>query len=382
MATVAIDIRLLGKQRTGDEQVFFGLTKELVHNHPEHRYVLLTDKKEDELAALSESLQLSEAPADVELISFGPVNRFRWNGITLPLFFFRRKDIAVFHTQYILPFILPDRLKVVAHIHDISFARYPEYIGRKDLLFLRSLIPHTCRRADLLAVPSQFTKREVMEVYSVPEEKIVVIPNALGEGFLAHLNTSGRESFLDVRDKYTLPEHYFLYVGTLQPRKNIPYLLEIFAEYKKEYPNTEQMKLVLVGNRNAHHFDTRIDEALERFKLQDEVVFPGYVDADDLPRLYQGATTFIFPSLYEGFGIPLLEALAAGVATMASDIPVHREVGGEAVTYFPLSSVVEGAKILYTISITEQKKLPTPRYSWAASADLLARMYQKISRKY
>lgn len=381
MALVAIDIRLIGNQRTGDEQVFFELTKKLIHNHPEHRYLLLTDKEEEVLPGLREYLDIEHASAEVELINFGPTGRFWWNGITLPKFFLKRKDIDVFHTQYILPFYVPSRIKVVAHIHDVSFARYPEFIAKKDLFFLRLFIPHTCRRATILAVPSIFTKNEVLEIYGVPEEKVAVINNAPGEGFIHSLAKADMQESLEIRKKYQLPEKYFLYVGTLQPRKNIPYLLEMFAEYKKKYSDTEKTKLVLVGNKKAHHFDVRIEETVKRLGLESEVVFPGYVATEDLPFIYKQASVFIFPSYYEGFGIPPLEALATGVSTLVSDIPVHREVGGEAVEYFPLSSVADAAKILYTISITEQKTNVSQKYSWAASAALLALVYQEISNK-
>ncbi len=383
MAKIAIDIRLIGRQRTGDETVFFQLTKALIHEHPEHQYVLLTDKSESDVLVLRERLALDTALASVELVSFGAQNRFWWNAVTLPKFFFQREDIAVFHTQYILPFFLPTRLAVVAHIHDVSFARYPEFIGKSDLFFLRLFIPRTVRRA-MIAVPSEFTKREVMELYKVPSERVVVIPNASGHegraGFEANSEDSQR-ALQSCREKYRLPEQYLLYVGTLQPRKNIPYLVEVFAAYRKAHPDTEGVKLVLVGNRQAHHFDTRIDETIERLALQTEVLFPGYVEAEDLPLVYQGAKAFVFLSVYEGFGIPLLEALSFGVPVFASDIPVHREIGGEAVTYIPLSDVAKAAQILYTTPVTERGNSRTSEYAWTTSASLLADFYQKISRK-
>lgn len=381
MATVAIDIRLIGKQRTGDEQVFFGLTKALLHNHPEHQYVLVTDKKEDELVMLRERLELEKTQATVELVSFGPRNRFWWNALTLPGFFLKRKDIDVFHTQYILPFFIPKRIKVVAHIHDVSFARYPQYIGKSDLFFLDLFIPHTCRRATIIAVPSLFTKQEVQEVYKVTSEKVVVIPNALGEAFVQPVEPASIQRATELRAKYNLPDKYLLYVGTLQPRKNIPYLLEMFSQYHEKYPETQEVKLVLVGNREAHHFDNRIDEVIKNLQLEKEVIFPGYIDSEDLAFLYHEAQAFVFPSLYEGFGIPLLESVSTGTPTLASDIPVHREVGGESVQYFPLSSIAEAAQILYTISITGRKKSFPPEQSWATSAQILARVYGEISGK-
>ncbi len=150
MATVAIDIRVIGNKRTGDETVFFELTKKLVAEHREHQYLLLTNKTEKELAEAMTRLGVTEEMTWVRIENFGPQNRFWWNAVTLPLFLRKRKDIDVLHTQYILPFWLPKKLTVAAHIHDISFARYPKLIGRKDRFFLWLLIPRTLRRAHII----------------------------------------------------------------------------------------------------------------------------------------------------------------------------------------------------------------------------------------
>lgn len=380
MAKVAIDIRLIGSNRTGDETVFFELTKKLIHEHPEHEYVLLTDKDGVALAEVQAHLGIDTETKGVECISFGAKNRFWWNVLTMPLFLWKRSDIKVFHTQYILPFFLPKRLQVVAHIHDISFARYPQYIGKKDLFFLNLFIPRTMKRAQIVA-PSEFTKSEIITVYGVPEAQVTVVPNAIGSEFLEQMHKSYAENIPLVREKYLLPTDYFLYVGTLQPRKNIPYLLEMFALYKAAHPEAKMTKLVLVGNRSAHHFDTSIDETITRLELTTEVVFPGYVEAQDLPIIYKEARAFVFPSLYEGFGIPVLEALASQIPVFASDIPVHREVGGEKVVYFPLSDVAKAAQILYNTPITEPGNGDAKGYSWTASSVVLADVYQKLAAK-
>lgn len=380
MAKIAIDIRLIGNQRTGDETVFFELTRALVQEHPEHQYVLLTDKNESERENISTRLGVERERSNIEWVSFGKANKFWWNAFTMPRFLSRRKDIDVFHTQYIIPLYVPKRIKVVAHIHDISFARYPEYIGKKDLFFLNAFIPKTMKRATIVA-PSEFTKNEVMDAYSIPASQITVVPNAVGSDFLKRVTENGSENFSAVSQKYHLPEDYFLYVGTLQPRKNIPYLLEMLALYKTNHPEAAEKKLVLVGNKKAHHYDKKIDDTIRRLGLENEVVFPGYIDAEDLPFLYKKASAFVFPSLYEGFGIPLLEALSAGTQTFASDIPVHREVGGQSVTYFPLSDVAKASEILYNTPITEPGKPYSPKYSWNMSASLLANLYQKLAIK-
>lgn len=381
MATVAIDIRVIGNKRTGDETVFFELTKKLVAEERQHHYVLLTNKTDEELGEVLQRLGVTPEMTWVSVENFGPQNRFRWNAITLPLFLRRRKDIDVLHTQYILPFWLPKKLAVVAHIHDISFARYPELIGSKDRLFLRLLIPRTLRHAQIIT-PSEFTKQEIVEVYGVPAERITVIRNALADDFRQQA-VDDESAIATVRERYKLPKTYWLYVGTLQPRKNIPFLLEALAVVHKQ---NSDVKLVLVGRREGHHFDTRIDETIARLGLQTSVIFPGYVAAEDLPLIYAGAELFVFPSLYEGFGLPLLEALSQGVRVAASDTAVHREVGGEQVTYFLLTDVAKTAEILYSASAVlrrgkEETMAYIKQFSWSLSAAELAEEYTRLAEK-
>jgi alpha-1,3-rhamnosyl/mannosyltransferase len=152
------------------------------------------------------------------------------------------------------------------------------------------------------------------------------------------------------------------------------------------HKQNSDVKLVLVGRREGHHFDTRIDETIARLGLQTSVIFPGYVAAEDLPLIYAGAELFVFPSLYEGFGLPLLEALSQGVRVAASDTAVHREVGGEQVTYFLLTDVAKTAEILYSASAVlrrgkEETMAYIKQFSWSLSAAELAEEYTRLAEK-
>lgn len=375
----AIDIRLLGKQRTGDETVFFNLTKELLGIDKEHTYLLLTDEREPQAIKFLQARLGCIGQSNVRIVSLRGKNRFVWNFVTLPWYLFTH-HIDVFHTQYILPLFVPNRTKVVDHIHDVSFAAYPELVGWRDRLFLSLLIPRSVQRANRLIAPSQFTKQELHERYHVPVDKISVVTNALSEDFLA-LHQEGMTAQL--KEKYLLPERYIAYVGTLQPRKNIPFLLQAFALLRKRIPD---IHLVLVGKRFGHHYDQAIEQILEEYQLQEWVHFPGYVDQGDLPGLVHAASLFVFPSLYEGFGIPLLEAMSQEVPVVASDIPCLREIGGEAVTYFDISSLASCEEKLYTLLTDMNQRengvsLGRSRvslFSWKKSAVKLLSVYDSV----
>ncbi len=378
MKTIAIDIRLLGKKRTGDEMVFRFLTKEVLAFDRENRYVLLTDVTEASARAILYQELGIVGRSHVEIRSLLGRNRFLWNLFSVPFFLFRHR-VDVFHTQYILPIWVPARTRVVLHIHDVSFRALPEYIGWKDRWFLASLIPRSLRRANTIVTPSEFTKNEIAKYYpGVRKERIAVVPNACGDEFGTEASP---EALIRARACYHLPQRYLIAVGTLQPRKNLPLLIRALAVVRERDPSLE---LVLVGNRSAHHFDPEIDRAITETGLEGMVHFPGFVATQDLPAIIRGALVYVFPSRYEGFGIPLLEAMSQGTPIAASSIACFREVAGEAAAYFDPAKIDACAEIMYTLSIdSEQRrrlieagKRRLGRFSWPQSAQLLLRIYE------
>ena len=377
MKTIAIDIRLIGKGRTGDEAVFRALTKGIIALDRENRYLLLTDETDGEKIALLHQELGVIGRENIEIISLVGRNRFVWNLFSVPFFLLRRR-VDVFHTQYILPIFIPSRTRVLVHIHDVSFCALPWFIGWKDRVLLRFFIPQSLKRADTIIVPSHFTRDEIVRYFrSVRSEKIVVIPNACSDEF--DREVSGNE-VSEARKRYGLPERYIVVVGTLQPRKNLPFFIRAFAELRKR---DENIKLVLVGNRSAHHFDRNIDRVIAELDLGQQVIFPGFVAQADLPAVIRGAFIYAFPSLYEGFGIPLLEAMSQNVPIAASDIPCFQEVAGDAAAYFDPSGVDICAEILYTLTIHSEKRKQLieagqnrfRRFSWSKSVQSLATVY-------
>lgn len=376
MKTIAIDIRLLEKKRTGDEMVFRFLTKGVLALDTKNHYLLLTNETDQgKLAALYHDLNIV-GRENVEVVTLSGKNRFIWNLFSVPAFL-SKQPIDVFHTQYILPLFIPRHTKVVLHIHDVSFRALPWLISWKDRVFLSTLIPHAIRRADTIIVPSRFTEEEVIGYYGVRPAKIRVVPNALGEGFGWE---AGAEEVERVKECYRLPERYIVSVGTLQPRKNLPLLVRALAKLREHDPD---MKLVLVGNRAGHHFDTEIDRSIAELDLGSNVIFPGFVQESDLSAIVRGAQIYAFPSRYEGFGIPLLEAMSQRVPIAASDIPCLREIAEDAAVYFDPARVDACAEILYTLTIDSdlRKRLIEAgetrllQYSWGKSVQLLLAIY-------
>jgi len=307
------------------------LVKNLAEIDNSNEYELLTDiVDENVLCGIKNSLNIENKP-NFNLTSLETANRFVWNFWTLPKYA-RKKHLDIYLTQYITPFFIPRTTKIITIIHDISFNFYPQFIKWRDLFFLKLLIPRSLRRADKIIGVSKFTRDEIIKYYNPPAggdpKKVDWIHNAVSEDFLEQDTSS--EKIKIVREKYNLPEKFILYLGTLQPRKNIVALLEA---YNLARPEMEEMKLVIAGGK-GHNFDKNIEKFIKKYKLEKNVIMPGFIDEEDKAAIMKAAQVFVFPSFYEGFGIPILEAMSAGVPVIASDIPPHREIASGAVLFF------------------------------------------------
>ncbi len=279
---------------------------------------------------------------------------------------------------------------MVTHIHDVSFVAMSQIIKWRDLVFLKLLIPYSLRRADAVIAISEFTRDEIVKYYAdkVPQiaQKLFVVPNAVGVEFV---QVATDAQIAQVAAKYKLPAKYIFSLGTMQPRKNIPFLVRTFAQFAQK---VDDVDLVLSGRR-AHNFDEAIDEMVAGYgeDIAQRIHFTGFVEADDLPAVFAGAQVFAFTSLYEGFGLPLLEAMSQNVPTVANDIPVFREVaGGDGALFAPASSdgdLAQFADNLYTgVMNDEVRKHLIARghervsaYSWKRSAQDLHRIFAQIS---
>lgn len=377
---IGIDIRLIGKKRTGDEVVIFNLVKNLAKIDDQNEYILLTDNKDKTaLAEIGKQLEIANK-ANFKIVSLSAGNRFAWNFLTLPQYL-KNNPVDVYHTQYITPWFVSRKIKIVTIVHDISFNFFPQFIKKSDLFFLKTLIPLSLKRADKIVGVSKFTQDEIIKYYKLAPQKVTWIHNAVSEDFLK--SDLSEKNLLQVKEKYKLPEKFVLYVGTLQPRKNIPSLIEAYARIKKDVPT---WKLVICGNPKAKNYDTRITKAMEKFPLAGEVIFPGFVEEADKAAIFHLAQVFVFPSLYEGFGIPVLEAMSQGVPVLCSDIPSLKEVARHGALYFETANLDDFAKKLHNIIINQDLRgelivagsSRINAFSWQRTAQKMLAIYQDL----
>jgi len=231
-----------------------------------------------------------------------------------------------------MPIIHPK--KTVVTLHDVGFERFPELYSKPDLWYHRWSAKYVISQAAKIITVSHFSKNELIELYAAPAEKIHV--THLGFDSDRYKAIDNQDKIDRVLEKYNIKKPYIFYIGRLEKKKNIPLLVEAFGRYKRQNKPDEH-RLVLVGRPGFEY--EKIKESVKRYDLADWVIEPGWVPEEDIPYLYNGATCFAFPSRYEGFGIPLLEAMATETPILASRAASIPEVAGDAALYFQTDDI-------------------------------------------
>jgi glycosyltransferase involved in cell wall biosynthesis len=298
-----------------------------------------------------------------------------WQNVYLPLHL-RTRRVDLFHGPAVFLPLIKLGFRTVVTIHDLVAFRFPQTIPTKYALYMRLMIRLAVRSADRVITASMQTRNDLVERLRVPSDKIEVIHEALAASFTP-VNDPAR--LAEVRRRYGLLEPYILFVGNLEPRKNLVRLIEAYARLKRRsaFPH----RLVLAGKRGWLY--RPIFEAVERFGLGREVVFTGYVPPEDLPVLYALADVFAFPSLYEGFGLPVLEAMACGTPVITACTGSLPEVAGDAAWYVEPEDVdahTEGmARVLRDDEIRKRLvargHLQAKRFSWTRTAKATLDIY-------
>jgi glycosyltransferase involved in cell wall biosynthesis len=236
------------------------------------------------------------------------------------------EGVRLFHaTAHLLPRLT--RARSVFTLHDVAYLRFPQHHLPKNRIYLRAMMPRFVRRADAVIAVSEATRRDALRFYRLDPAKIHVIPEGVDPRFTPDPDP---ERVATVRDRYELPERFVLYVGTIEPRKNLTTLLEAYAELLRRRP---EVGLVIAGGKGWLY--EPFFERLRALGLERRVTLTGHVPDEDVPALMSAADVFAFPSEFEGFGLPPLEAMACGVPVVSSDAASLPEVVGDAGVLVP-----------------------------------------------
>ncbi|SKB51912.1 Glycosyltransferase involved in cell wall bisynthesis [Lachnospiraceae bacterium] len=359
---IGIDAHMLGDHSGGNESFYSGILRALIPD-PGDEYVLFMKPGVDD----------SEYRDGFRIVRFRSKNAFVRNFVELP-FLAVKYRLDVLHTQYYIPFIRP--CPVVCTIHDICFEHFRDIFTKGEYIRNKILIPYAAKHSARIVTVSEFSKRDIADCYGVPSDKIEVIYNAVDSIF--RRMTDEELTRINVRKKFGIgDEPYIICVGNLQPRKNIPRLIEAYSMYIKMHPDS-RLKLVIVGKKAWMY-----EDILRKVRAESgDIVLTGYVERVDLVALLNEAKGFVYPSIFEGFGIPPLEALACGTPVAVSDIEVMHEVLGDVARYFDpydvedLEKAIEGFVPLDGEGREGAFQNICERYSWGESAERIKRVYR------
>jgi glycosyltransferase involved in cell wall biosynthesis len=308
---IGIDVHSIGSHKGGNETYYRELVRELVKVRCDHRFFLY----------YTHPVTAQQIAADPRIVlqRLSPAHPLLRIPFTIP-WRSRLDQLDVFHAQFIVPPFL--KCKTVTSIFDIAFERFPQFFNAGQRAWLKMLIPSSARRADHIITLSEHSKIDIVRLYGIPEEKITVTHLAAGAEFFPRDKEKAQEK---LAQKYGLPKDFILYLGRLQARKNLTRLVEAYAHVRKA---GFCQKLVIAGKRDF--LFEPVCSRIKELRLEEHVLLPGYVAAEDVPIFYSAADVFIFPSLYEGFGLPVIEAMACGVPVITSIGSSLEEVAGDA----------------------------------------------------
>ena len=283
------------------------------------------------------------------------------------------------HVQYTAPLSCP--VPVVVSVHDVSFLERPDFFTQPRAMQLRYTVKRTVERAARVLTLSEFSRAAILRAYNLDEQKVKVVPAAHSSVFRP---TSREAAIAAVFEKFAIESPFLLSVGDLQPRKNQIGLIRAFEELVVHYPQLPH-RLVLVGQDTW--FSPRIREAAARSRVSERIHFTGYVGEDDLLYLYNACDAFIFPSYYEGFGIPLLEAMACGRAVACSNTSAMPEVADAAAILFDPHSTGEMVRAMRDLLLDAELRSRmerlgqqnAARFCWEQTARQTLAVYYEVA---
>ena len=340
---VLVDGHLLGRGETGNERYLRGLLDGF------RRIGMTVD------LAVEQAADVPAGHHAVALSGRSDVARLGWRLGRLA----SSRGADVVHSTYFPP--LQTRAARVVTVHDVSFATHPQWFTPRDRAVLRLALATTARRAARVIVPSRHAQDALAEAAPRLQQRTVVVSEGVDPLFSAgatageaavddgdeqrvtQADGSGARGDVEVLRRLGIVKPYVLFVGNLQPRKNLGTLLEAWARLRAAGEHDE-LRLVLAGG--THGRRENVAERIRRHALADSVVLTGYVDDADLPPLYRGARLFVFPSLCEGFGLPVLEAMACGTPVACSSTTALPEVAGSAAALFDPTDADEMAAVI------------------------------------
>jgi len=338
---IAIDLTPIPKQMTGVGKYAQNLVKSLAeYDRKNHYWIFIKGNQYQDFDPNRNNFHIIHLSNILHNI---PI-RILWEQLVLPLHLYREKIDILHSIHYTSPLLAP--CKRVITFHDMIFYLFPEKHTNVKRAFFHSVIPLSIKKATRLIAISENTKSDIQEIFDISLSKIDVIYVTIDS---IYHTLRDIDAISHIKKKYEIQDKFILYVGTLEPRKNIPRLIQAYRKLILE--NKIKHQLVIVGKKGWSYQE--IFNMVERLdsNVRKKVIFTGYVPEEELPLLYNAADLFVYPSLYEGFGIPPLEAMACGVPVIVSNVSSLPEVVGYAGILVDPYNVEELCQAIYKVIV-------------------------------
>jgi len=373
MSKIAINTRfLLPNKLEGIGWFSYEVLKRWVEWHPEHEFIFIFDRTFDEQFIFGSNVK----PLIASPQARHPVLFYLWFEWTLPALFKKHKVDAFMSPDGFMS--LSTEVPTLLVIHDIAWKHFPTQVPWSHRKHYEYYMPRFAQKAKQLATVSEYSKNDLINQLQVAPEKIDVVYDGANASFVP----LSLEERVKVEDKYSNGCPYFLYIGSIHPRKNVLRLLEAFDSFKSK--TDTNMKLLLAGRIAWQSGD--IAEVLTKMKYRNDVVFLGYTDAIELPKITASAFALTYVSLFEGFGIPILEAMYCDVPSITSNTSSMPEVSGDGgllVDPYSVNSIAEQMLKLWTEKglreqLIEIGKKQRQKYSWDLTAEKMWVSMEKV----
>lgn len=286
-------------------------------------------------------------------------------------------DLDIVHSPTLALFPIKPHDNYVLTVHDIIFKKFPQFLPKGTVRHTNLFFNRNLTLADKIIADSESTKNDLVLEYKVPIDKITVIPVAADQIY----HKLPEREILKIKEKYTLFNPFILYVGTIEPRKNITLILKAFAHCQKFLP---EYNLVIAGKKGWYY--NEIYHTLSQLHIHEKVIFLGYIPLEDLPGLYNAADLFVYPSLYEGFGIPPLEAMQCGTPVITSNTSSLPEVMGDngvMINPYKFEDLCDAIKKILLDSKFREFQIQygherARQFSWKKTAEMTTSVYEEV----
>jgi len=378
---IAVNSRGLQKDRLeGIGWFTYETLKRITKSHPEHDFFFIFDRKFDESFIFSSNITPVILPPRTRHLSLWWI-WFEWS---MPILLKKIKPSIFLSLDGFIP--LNNSIPSMAVIHDLSFVHRPDDLPFLFRNYCRTLFPRFARKANRIATVSNFSKMDLIRTYKIDEAKIDVVGCGVNEVF----KPIPQEEKQSARNQYALGNRFFLYTGALHARKNIENLLKAFDLLKERLTDANDnagIKLLLIGK--PMFISKSIFEVHKQLRHRDDVIFTGRLETDELAKLTASAEALLLVSFFEGFGIPILEALNCDVPVIVSDRTSLPEVAGSAALYINPDSIESISTAMFRVisdyrlkqALIEKGKEERKRFSWDITADNLWKNIEKITHE-